>query len=116
MEIYLTDSLIVEAAGCIVGLRTESAIVTGGRVLTVIKVVVRRIVYYPVPLESGFYSMQRRESGLTEKQRTRRVMPCYISTRSHPFAGSVRTSTVKVCGTGPILSTTSAYTCTWITW
>lgn len=28
----LNDPLMVEAAGCIVGVRTESAIVTGGRI------------------------------------------------------------------------------------
>ena len=33
MEFYLSDSLLVEAAGYIVGMRTESAIVTIGRIL-----------------------------------------------------------------------------------
>ena len=34
---WLNDPLMVEAAGCIVGVRTESAIITGGRILSIIK-------------------------------------------------------------------------------
>ena len=33
----LTDTLVVEATGCIIGIRTESSIVAGGRVLSIIK-------------------------------------------------------------------------------
>ena len=34
---YLCDTLVVKAAGFIVGFRTESPIVTGGRILSIIK-------------------------------------------------------------------------------
>ena len=56
MELYLIDSLIVEATGCIVGVRTESAIFTGGRVSIIIKGL-SNASYCPVLLESGYYRM-----------------------------------------------------------
>ena len=34
---YLTNTLMVEAAGCIEGLRTESSIATGSRILGIVK-------------------------------------------------------------------------------
>ena len=37
MIIYLSDTLVVKAAGCIVGLRTKCPIVTDGRIESVIK-------------------------------------------------------------------------------
>ena len=40
MVSYSTDPLMVEAAGCIVGVRTISAIVTGGRISSIIKHIV----------------------------------------------------------------------------
>ena len=46
----LNDPLMIEAAGCIIGVRTESAIVTGGRILSIIKSYTN--VYYPVLLAS----------------------------------------------------------------
>lgn len=50
VEKGLSVSLMVETAGCIVGLRTKSAIVTGGRVLIDINLV---IPYYSLLLESN---------------------------------------------------------------
>lgn len=47
----LTDTLVVEAAGCIRVIRTESSIVTGSRVLSIIKGVNVCIFYCPVLLE-----------------------------------------------------------------
>ena len=58
MEVYLTHSLIVEAAGCVVGSWTESAIFTGGRVLTKIKLTAPPV-YCPLLLESELYSMNK---------------------------------------------------------
>ena len=37
MVIDLVETFVVEAAGCVGGIRTESSIVTGGRVLSIIK-------------------------------------------------------------------------------
>ena len=58
METNLTHSLIVEAAGCVVGSRTESAVFTGGRVLIELK-----LIAYPVCCpslsESELYSMNK---------------------------------------------------------
>ena len=52
----LTDTLMVEAAGCIEGLRTESSIATGGRILSIVKPVVTNVCY-PVLLETEIYSI-----------------------------------------------------------
>ena len=51
---YLNNPLMVEAARCIVGVRTISAIVTGGRTLSLIK---RIIICCPVISESGLHRM-----------------------------------------------------------
>ena len=37
MIIYLSDSLMIEAAYCIVGVGTKSAIATGGRISSIIE-------------------------------------------------------------------------------
>ena len=58
MEIYLTHSLLVEAAGFVVGSRTESAIFTGGRVLIEIKLTAPPV-YCPLLLESELYSISK---------------------------------------------------------
>ena len=41
---YLANAFVVKAAGCIGGLRTESSIVTSGRILGIIEVVVVTII------------------------------------------------------------------------
>ena len=51
---YLTETLMVEAAGCVVWLWTESSIATGGRILSIVKRVAINI-YYPVLLETENY-------------------------------------------------------------
>ena len=56
MKEYLFNTLVVEAAGFIVGLRTESPIVTGGRILSVIKYPTL-IFCCPVLSESDLYSI-----------------------------------------------------------
>ena len=91
----LVNPLAVEAAGCIVGVRTESAIVTEGRIFTVIKSVITNVCC-PVLLASEPYKMQRSDDELTERERTPRVMPCFISARSDEIE-SVLISTVEVC-------------------
>ena len=48
---YSTDTLMVEAAGCIEGVRTESSIATGGRILSIVERVVTNVCY-PVPSET----------------------------------------------------------------
>ena len=53
---YLTDTLIIEAAGCILSVRTESSIATGGRILSIVERVVTNV-YYPVLLETEIYRM-----------------------------------------------------------
>ena len=75
----LNEPLMVEAAGCIVGSRTESAIVTGGRILSIIKMVTANV--YPlVLLASDCHRMKRSGNELTERERAGRVMPCFIGT------------------------------------
>ena len=50
---YLADTFVVKAAGCIGGLRTESSIVAGGRILSIVEVVVvTTIIYCSVLLET----------------------------------------------------------------
>ena len=51
---YSTNTLMVKAADCIKGLRTESFIATGGRILSIVKRVVINICY-PVLLEIEIY-------------------------------------------------------------
>lgn len=49
----LTDTLVVGAADCIGGIRTESSIVTGGRVCSIIK----ETICCPVLLETELYKI-----------------------------------------------------------
>lgn len=42
---YLTNTFIIKAAGCIEGLRTESSIVTGGGILSIVKRVITNVCY-----------------------------------------------------------------------
>ena len=54
MVTYSTKPLMVEAAGCIVGVRIISAIVTGGRISSIIKHII--INFYNIVIsESGLY-------------------------------------------------------------
>lgn len=58
MVIYSANTLVVQAAGCIRGSGTESSIVvTGGRVLSIIKGAAASILCCPVLLETEFYKM-----------------------------------------------------------
>ena len=66
-------ALVIEAAGCIAVMRTESSIVAGGRIPTIIKDEIIAL--------------------LTEIERTCPVKPCFISARAHTveavFVGTV---------------------------
>ena len=53
----LADTLVVEAAGCIVVIRTESSIVTRGRILSIIKGFMANTVCCPVLLGNEFFKM-----------------------------------------------------------
>ena len=53
---YLTDTLMVDAAGYIFRVRTVSSIATGGRILSIVERVVTNVCY-PVLLETEICRM-----------------------------------------------------------
>ena len=50
-----SDPLMIKAAGCVARVRTISAIVTGGRISSIVKLAIKS--YYPAILESDLYRM-----------------------------------------------------------